>query len=238
MNYLDFDRLEGLEPRHFRSAKPYPWLNPQGVLTQQGFEALCATLPEVSRFTPSFDVKRKHGQASHDRYTLEYDEGVDLSAAWRAFLAELGGKRYRRFLRRMFGHRQLELGFHWHYAPAGCSVSPHCDSRRKLGSHLFYFNTPEDWDPAWGGQTVILDDGGRFPRESNPSFEDFQGSQTVEMMGNRSALFTTTGHSWHGVRELTCPEGSLRKVFIVVVNKGGVWRRIKRRLKGKAKAGY
>jgi hypothetical protein len=42
-------------------------------------------------------------------------------------------------------------------------VSPHCDSPKKLGSHIFYLNTKEDWDPSWGGETLILDDGGRLP---------------------------------------------------------------------------
>jgi hypothetical protein len=49
---------------------------------------------------------------------------------------------------------------HWHYTPAGKSVSPHCDSFNKIGSQIFYFSTPEDWDRSWGGETVILDDKG------------------------------------------------------------------------------
>jgi len=63
----------------------------------------------------------------------------------------------------MFGRDSLSLTLHWHYAPRGCSVSPHCDAVRKLGSHLCYFNTEEDWDPSWGGQTLLLD----FMREDS-----------------------------------------------------------------------
>ena len=57
-------------------------------------------------------------------------------------------------------------------------------------------------------------------------------------MGNRSALFSAGPHSWHGMQELSCPEGALRKVFIVVVNKAHLSRRVKRRLKGKPSPGY
>jgi hypothetical protein len=58
----------------------------------------------------------------------------------------------------------------WHFAPAGFSLSPHVDAQRKLVSHIFYFNTEADWDPQWGGQTVVLDDQGRFSITDHPSF--------------------------------------------------------------------
>ena len=51
------------------------------------------------------------------------------------------------------------------------TCSPHCDAVWKLGSHIFYFN--EDWNPGWGGETLVLDDGGRFSRRSAPDFDDF-----------------------------------------------------------------
>ena len=104
---------------------------------------------------------------------------------------------------------------HWHYTPRGCSVSPHCDAYWKLGSHIFYFNQESDWQPAWGGATLVLDDGGALPYSSAPAFDDFAASQSVTPVGNRSMLFLRTDHSWHGVRSLACPEGAMRKVFII-----------------------
>ena len=89
----------------------------------------------------------------------------------------------------MLGRRFFSLRFHWHYTPNGCSISPHCDSKTKFGSHIFYFNTAADWDPAWGGQTVLLDDGGRLTPKSAPRFEDFDRVITAETLGNRSLLF-------------------------------------------------
>jgi hypothetical protein len=218
MTYLDYERLEGLDSAAFQATRPYPWVNPEGLLTDAGYQRLLTALPDVSRFRPDFGILRSHGQVPHDRYSLDYHKGLEVPEPWREFISELSGRRYRRFLWRMFGRRWLWLSFYWHYSPKGCSVSPHCDAKRKLGSHIFYFNTSSDWDPAWGGQTLILDDKDRFERASAPMFEDFEQVITPEALGNRSLLFARREKSWHGVRELHCPEGALRKVFIVVID--------------------
>jgi hypothetical protein len=173
----------------------------------------------VSLFTSHFGETRVYGQQNHDRFSLSYRDDLPVGAPWKAFVAELRGTDYQTFLRRLIGARSFELSFVWHYTPQGCSVSPHCDSKRKLGSHIFYFNTEQDWDPAWGGETLILDDGGRFKYRSAPHFEEFERITVAEALGNRSLLFARKAHSRHGVRALTCPQGHLRKVFIVVINR-------------------
>jgi hypothetical protein len=239
MTYLDYARLDGLDTEAFRAQAPYPWINPEGLLTPEGHRRLVAALPDLSLFTRYFGFRRSHGQASHDRFALEYRTELGVAAGWHAFVAELRGPRYVQFLRRMFDQRLLRLQFHWHFTPRGCSVSPHCDAKRKLGSHIFNLNTEREWEPAWGGQTLILDDAGRFDRKSAPRFEDFDRVITTEGVGNRSVLFARNGNSWHGVRELTCPEGALRKVFIVVVDDWvrGLGHDVWNRLRGK-KDGY
>jgi hypothetical protein len=217
VSFLDYDRLEAVDIPGFRSRRPYPWLNAERLLSDEGFDSLVASLPDTSRFVPFFGMLRAHGQPSHDRYALEYDDGLNVVPIWHAFVNELRGERYGRFLRRAFGRGMLRLSFHWHYTPNGCSVSPHCDAKRKLGSHIFYFNTPQEWDASWGGQTVILDDGGRFDHRSAPRFEDFTVANQSVAVGNYSLLFARRDKSWHGVREIHCPEGKFRKVFIVVI---------------------
>ena len=174
MTYLDFQRLSSIDPKQFHHNTPYPWMNPKGLLTSMGHEQLLATLPDVSLFQRRFGVKRAHGQQSHDRFTLEYQNDLPLSPAWKTFIAELYGTEYQNFLKRFFQVNSFELNFHWHYTPNGCSVSPHCDAKHKLGSHIFYLNTDNDWEENWGGETVILDDGGQFDRKSAPKFEDFK----------------------------------------------------------------
>jgi len=217
MQYLDIEKIESFDIAAFRNTKPYPWGNPQGLLTDEAFEVLRENLPGVERFNEEFGVKRSHGQAPHSRLTLKYSEDLDLPAPWHEFVTELRGMPYRRFLKRAFNRGLLALTFHWHYTPVSCSVSPHCDALRKLGSHIFYLNAEDDWREEWGGQTLVLDDNGRFDRKTAPDFQEFDSIQTSQVLGNRSFLFARNQKSWHGVREITCPEGAYRKVFIVVI---------------------
>ncbi len=240
LTYLDVDRLDALDARAFRGRQPYPWVNPEGLLTPTGYQRLIETRPDVSLFTPSFGVPRAHGQTPHDRYALEYDERLAVAEPWHAFVRELKGPVYLRFLRRMLGQRFLRLSYHWHYTPNGCSISPHCDAKHKIGSHIFYFNTAADWDPSWGGETLVLDDGGRFPRRSAPPIEAFDRVTEAEALGNRSLLFARGASSWHGMREIHCPPGQMRKVFIVVINDLtlALRREVVQRLRGQAVGGY
>ena len=230
MQFLDETVLRSLDPEAFRNRRPYPWWSVAGLLRDEAYERLRADLPPLEMFRPVFGKKRRFGQKSHDRYALEYEPGLRLAPSWQAFIDELQGPEYRAWIARMLGSDAFGLHFHWHYTPAAASVSPHCDAKRKLGSHIFYFNTLEDWDPAWGGGTVILDDGGRFSHRSAPAFEDFDSAVEAESVGNRSLLFMRNGNSWHGVREIRCPEGALRKVFIVVIERATLGARLRRLL--------
>lgn len=219
MQYLDFEQLETIDERSYQAQEPFPWANPEGLLTAEGYARLRANLPDINLFESSFGVARRHAQTAHDRYILEYDANLPVDPAWHAYVGELRSKRYKRIICRLLGERSVALNFHWHYTPRGCAVSPHADSVRKAGSHIFYFNTAADWDPNWGGHTVLLDDAGQLSARSSPSFEDFGREIACEALGNRSLLFTRGAHAWHGVRPIDCPEGKFRKVFIVVINK-------------------
>ncbi|MCC5886653.1 MAG: hypothetical protein JJT88_09495 [Gammaproteobacteria bacterium] len=219
MTYLDLDKMAAIAPADFQNAEPYPWVNPCGLLQPDTYETLRRELPALPLFAKRFEIRRRHGQQPHDRYTLEYHKGSEVHPDWHGFIEELQSDDYRHWIGELFSVRRFFLTFHWHYTPAGCSVSPHCDATRKLGSHIFYFNTAEDWDPAWGGGTLILDDGGRLDPRSAPGFDAFDTAIEAEALGNQSLLFGRRGNSWHGVRELTCPPNRLRKVFIVVINR-------------------
>ena len=138
--YLDFSRLDALDAKAFQKRAPYPWLNEEGLLRASAFDALRESLPEVAQFEKRFGHQRKFGQQAHDRYALEYDDDLEVDKAWTDFVAELRGPRYQRWLAGMLGTRNFELSFHWHYTPKGCSVSPHCDAKRKrsCGSARFH----------------------------------------------------------------------------------------------------
>ncbi len=220
MHYLDFDKLDAVDADAFARKKPYPFINPAGLLTDEGYSRLLENQLDVSVLTPSFGRKRSHGQYSHDRYVLEYRPDLEVvPKPWNDFIAELHGPQYTRFIQRIYRCRTFHLNMHWHYTPNGCAVSPHCDAVHKMGSHIFYLNTLDDWDPSWGGPTLILEDHGRFRTDSAPAFEDFDRIVASECVGNYSTLFERRKRSWHGVRELKCPDDKLRKVFIVVINR-------------------
>lgn len=228
---LDLDRLRAIDAESFRRTEPYPWAGLDGPLTEEAYERLRLALPPVSLMEASFGRRRAHGQQPHDRYVLEYHPDLPVDPAWHQLIAELNGEPYRGWLARLFGTDRIRLNYHWHYTPTGCSVSPHCDARHKLGSHIFYFNTEDDWDAGWGGETLILDDGGRLRRDSAPGFDAFDRAFTAPALGNRSLLFRRQGNSWHGVKPIRAPEGRLRKVFIVVVNADDLAGRIRRWLR-------
>ncbi|MCP5083933.1 MAG: hypothetical protein GY948_19775, partial [Alphaproteobacteria bacterium] len=121
-----------------------------GLVTEGGFAELRDNLPDFSLFRKTFDKPRKYGQKSHDRYALKYSDEIAnlLPKPWRNFIGELRGQDYARFLNRTLGTKRFNLSFFWFFTPAGCSVSPHCDHANKIGAHLFYMNTEDDWDPA------------------------------------------------------------------------------------------
>lgn len=230
MEYLNRKCLESITPESFQTRRPYPWMNIEDSLTPEGYEALRQSLPDVAGFNKMVGVKRGYGQAPHDRYLLHYQPALDLAQPWKEFIAELHGEHYQSFLRRMLGQQTFIPTFEWYYAWQGCAVSPHCDAARKLATHIFYFNTDKDWDAKWGGQILILDSERRFKAHSAPSFDELKVAASLEPRGNGSLFFERTPHSWHGVRPLQCPEGNLRKLFLITVNVPSFqvwWRRVR-----------
>ncbi len=244
MTYLDAERLAQIAAKsgEFLGRKPYPWAGYQGVIRDDGFHRLTAEMPDPALFEAEFGKARGYGQESHNRYALQYRPALDpqLPQPWRDFVGELRSPAYEAFLRQVYGlgpQEKIAISMHWHHAASGGSVSPHTDASRKVGSHIFYFNTPDDWEPSWGGQTVVLDDEGRLRPHAAPSFDSLRQVAASEILGNQSFMFKRTDHSWHAVRPITCPAGRLRKVFIVVVNRVNLqvlWRR----LRGKDPDGY
>ena len=214
--FLNGEVLEAIDPASFQAQKPFPWVNPQFFILPERYEELLATMPPLSQFRAFFGKQRKHGQGSHDRYVLDYERGMELPTPWRDFVEELCSEGYRRFVCRLLDVSDVRFRFHWHFTPDGGEVTPHCDSKGKIGSQIFYLNTDADWQWDWGGETVVLDDKGRFPAESAPAFEDFDAEYPAETRDNRSLIFGRQGNSWHGVRRINCPEEHYRKVFIVV----------------------
>jgi hypothetical protein len=110
MQYLNWDAINAVSAELFQKQKPYPWVNIQGTLTQDGFDRLHETLPDFSLFERKVGIKRAYGQGPHDRGILHYRPGLEVPQPWKEFLAELQGEAYQRFLRRTALRRPPQAG--------------------------------------------------------------------------------------------------------------------------------
>ncbi len=103
VQYLNQPLMDGIETAAFQKQQPYPWLNPQGFICPSRYPELLATLPDISRFRGAFYGTRKHGQKGHDRYVLDYVDGMELPGPWEEFIGELRSDTYRKFVCRPLG---------------------------------------------------------------------------------------------------------------------------------------
>jgi hypothetical protein len=214
----------------FTKNKVFPFIEIDDTFQYENYKELLTNLPDKSLFEKSENQQRPYGQDSHDRLGYggwDYEKLI-ISPVWKNFIDELKSKKYLDFLKRLFKTSKLSIRFMWHYASSGQSVSPHFDGRYKLGSHIFYFNF-ENWNPEWGGQTVLcFDDHNKIKKESAPRIEDFSSLYKSKATANSSLIFQNSPISWHAVSALKCPTGHYRKVFIVVIEKCNEVEKIKR----------
>lgn len=221
MKYLNFDVLNKIDAIKYQKNKPFPYIDIANVLYPNAYELLVKSVPDVSLFDEQFGIKRGYGQKSHDKYFLLYSNSIPVDTPWRELAEELHSKEYRRFIEKMFDIKPgtYNLVLSWHYMPRSSSISPHCDTARKIGSQLFYLNTSDSWNNKWGGQTLALDDRGEKDSNSGPEISEFSGVFKSKSIDNNSFIFTRTKHSWHAVDKIMCPQNRLRKMFSLVVNK-------------------
>lgn len=144
----------------------------------------------------------------------------DLPEPWQAFIEEIRASQcYQAFVERAFGAQAMTVRFAWHVGFEGSEVSPHRDTDKKLGTHIFYFNTSEDWSPEWGGSILVLGD--KKVKQKNPDIADFGTVTDVDIRDNRSFLFKNTAEAWHGVEALRCPPQRYRRLFNVIFERVG-----------------
>ena len=186
----DFDR------NSFTERSPFPWCNFQSLLTEATFQSLYAEFPSLDFFETHEGMARKYGQRPHDRYYLAYEETIyknlerdhnqpqkkgvirheQLPKPWQNFMSALqSDPGYRQFICELLGVKSFTARYAWHVATAGRSVSPHVDARNKIGTHIFYFNTADDWKAEWGGSTLVLSE--KDHEGMNPEISDFWQSR-------------------------------------------------------------
>ena len=229
-DFINRDRLADLSVDQFNAVTPYPWVNFNGFLSAETFAELHQHFPSLDLFELHQDRPRRSGQRPHNRYYLAYETSIytkidhthkgivqheALPEVWQRFLEELNQRdAYRDFIARMLGINDFSMRYAWHIGVTNSEVSPHSDSHKKLGTHIFYFNTDDDWDPAWGGELLVLE--GKLTKVDNPDFDEFPQAHPIPFLNNQSFLFKNTPNSWHGVKALTSPEGRCRRLFNVI----------------------
>lgn len=234
LKMIDQTKLEKFSFESFQKRWPFPWFEFDQFLTPEAFFKLYDEFPSLEFFQYHQGLARYDGQRSHDRYYLSYESSIykpdmkgvfsekgqgkikrdDLNESWKTFMDELEGPIYKDFIQKVLGNQNFHIRYAWHIGKSTNEVSPHRDESMKAGTHIFYFNTKEDWDPSWGGSLLVL--GGKLVPEPNPDFDDFAVSIPVKNMDNHSFLFKNNANAWHGVKALTCPEGKYRKLFNVI----------------------
>jgi hypothetical protein len=226
--FIDYELLRAFDADGFKSRAPFPWHNLRGFLRAEGFRALYDDFPPLELFEYHSDIRRAHGQRPHNRYYLAYENSIyhkeaesgvirhrQLPAAWQRFMDELeSSDEYHGFVRRALGVPAFITRHAWHVGSQGSEVSPHVDVAKKLGTHILYFNTSDEWNPEWGGATLVL--GGKQTDAMNPDFRDFETRDEARIVDNHSFLFKNTPNAWHGVSALTCPPGSYRRLFNII----------------------
>ncbi|MEM8996659.1 MAG: 2OG-Fe(II) oxygenase [Acidobacteriota bacterium] len=222
---LDPGVLDAVTPAQLSRVEPFPWRVFDRLIRPGAFRELADAFPDLRLFERHEGRPRASGQRPHNRYYLAYDRTVGggrpgvvgrggLAPVWRALLEELESPPYLDRARELLDAEEVRIRFAWHVGVRGSEVSPHRDAASKYGTHIFYFNDRSNWDPAWGGATLML--GGPKRRVSNPEFEDFSTTVAGPSFGNASLLFRRSANSWHGVRALTCPRHARRRLFNVI----------------------
>jgi hypothetical protein len=230
-SFFNIEKIEKFPFEEFQKRQPYPWVDFDQFLTPEGFKTLHDEFPPLELFEYHENIQRGYGgQRPHNRYYLAYEQSIyhkettteagvvhknDLSPNWQRFMEEIeSGPLYRPFIQRALGVAKFNIRYAWHIGKTANEVSPHSDATNKVGTHIFYFNTSEDWEEGWGGQLLVLE--GRTVATLAPDFKDFTKSTVVSNINNHSFLFKNVREGWHGVKRLHCPEGYYRKLFNVI----------------------
>lgn len=141
-----------------------------------------------------------------------------LPDVWQKFVNELLDPKgeYQEWLRESFNLKDFSIRLDFHRIVNARDVAPHCDNRKKIGSHLMYF-MPDGWKEEYGGQTYFYKD--KLKKVCDPEAEDFGNHIKIPTLGNGSLLFKNVCNGgWHGVSAISNDVGLHRQTVGVVIN--------------------
>lgn len=224
--------------KQFNENLPFPYINFSNLLDPYFFYDLAENYPSITLLKLDIGTKRDYKQRPHDRFIasyavnkkllgdLSYIDFQNFSPVWQKFINEIYKENspYRNLLKRYLGCGEVNrIRLDFHVSSTGHDVSPHFDSPQKFGTHIWYFNTNQNWKEEWGGQTLIL--GGKSIPQNNPEISDFTFIKSSEILENKSLLFKNIESSWHAVDKIACPDGVYRRILNIVVFKKDKFRK-------------
>ena len=205
-----------------------PHANFVDFIQPKTFKKLRDEFPQDKLFKDEVPEYRKYGQRPHCRRFMCWGETqnskyfkpymIDLKILpdiWQQFCNYIvTNAEYRYFIRETLRVNDFKIRLDFHRTRKVLDVSPHIDSKGKIGSHLFYF-MPKEWEDGDGGKTIFYR--GKKVNRMNPEPQDFEDAVTCSVIGNRSCLFKNTEEGWHGVTQV---KSSLdRQIFNLVILK-------------------
>jgi hypothetical protein len=206
--------------------RPYPWHRYDSFVERSYFDRLRDDFPPAGWFR--HDRNRDRGpQRPHDRYLLKWSAGsaasdgivphAQLAPSWRRFIEALQSDAFVRYFAAVLREQPHLIRFDWHRSYRGCEVSPHPDDPYKIGTMVYYFNTPHDWNASYGGDTLLL--GGLQRPSRAPESSDFATVTAVPMLETQCFFFRRSSDSWHAVAPLQCPDGVFRNTFHAIAER-------------------
>ena len=112
--------------------------------------------------------------------------------------------------------RNVQVNYEFSRLPAGSYLTPHTDKIGKLASILVYFPHP-DWKDARQGSTEFYTPNDPSMRRNwsnrHLDFDNVKPFLSVDFKPNTLIGFVKSADSYHGVREINCPDGLERTSF-------------------------
>jgi hypothetical protein len=188
----------------YQAASPFPHIVIDNFLEREKYDLLAKAYP-----SPDADIWYKF-QSGKENKKLQSQTVDGLPWEIRAFLNEVNGPTFVRFLEKMTGIEGLIPDPHLyggglHQSLPGGHLGLHVDYNyhqdwkldRRLNA-ILYVN--DDWNESWGSNLELWD------------CDVKECVQSIAPFGNRLVVFNTDEKSWHGHPDpLCCPDGRTRR---------------------------
>jgi len=199
--------------QQFHSAEPFDHVIIDDFWDQETAEQLAKDYPDYA--SPLWNAHYQN--AIEDKKACNHWDRFPATT-YRAF-AYLNSPEFVSILEHVTNQDSIitDVGLHgggWHCHQKGGKLNVHLDysihPKLKLQRHynLIVYMTP-NWDRNWGGGLEL------WSHNEQTELPD-QCVQKIDNRFNRSVLFDTTQHSWHGLPDdLACPDGVCRQSMAV-----------------------